>query len=196
MEAFQLHRSTSTATTAFSEIDRRSFFGLAGATMAGWLSKTTVALVLCTSTLLPLGHAQQSGDEAEIRAVLTRETDGWNQFDAKKVASTFTADAIWQNPFGVRLHGAAQIETFLTGLMARPGYRAGKDTAPTQILDLRLTSPTTAAVWSDERIEGLVNDNSGKPMDPRHSYYLKVLVKKDGAWKISDALIMDVVHLK
>src|SRR5271163_3533380 len=89
----------------------------------------TIALLLFAVAFQPFGHAQQTGDEAEIRAVLARETDGWNQFDAKKVASTFTQDAIWQNPFGVRLHGAAEIEAFLTGLMARPGYRAGKDTA-------------------------------------------------------------------
>jgi hypothetical protein len=80
--------------------------------------------------------------------------------------------------------------------MARPGFRAGKSTSPTTILDLRLTSSTTAAVWSDERIEGLVNDYSGNPMQPRHSYYLKVLVKRQGVWKISDAMIMDIVHPK
>ena len=137
---------------------------------------------------------QQSGDDAAVRAVLERETEGWNKFDALQVASTFTADAIWQNPFGVRLHGRPEILKFLTDLLARPGYRAGTSTAPTKILDLRFTSPTTAAVWSDERIEGLGNDNSGYPMQPRHSYYLKVLVKQAGEWKISDALIMDIVH--
>ena len=142
------------------------------------------------------GAQQQSSDDAAIRAVLARETDGWNKFDAGQVASTFTTDAIWQNPFGVRLHGQAEILKFLTDLLARPGYRAGTSTAPTKILDLRLTSPTTAAVWSDEKIEGLVNDNSGHPMQPRHSYYLKVLVKQAGEWKISDALIMDIVHLQ
>ena len=141
-------------------------------------------------------YCQKPSDEAAIRTVLARETEGWDKFDAHEVASTFTEDAIWQNPFGVRLHGSKEIEKFLSGLMAGPGYRAGKDTSPTTILDLRITSPTTAAVWSDERIEGLVNDNSGVPMQPRHSYYLKVLVKKAGIWKISDALIMDVVHLK
>ena len=51
-------------------------------------------------------------------------------------------------------------------------------------------------MWSDEKIEGLVNDISGHPMQPRHSYYLKVLVKQGGEWKISDALIMDIVHPK
>jgi uncharacterized protein (TIGR02246 family) len=140
--------------------------------------------------------AQHPTDEAAIRAVITRETEGWDKFDPKEVASTFTEDAIWQNPFGVRLHGSAEIEKFLADLLARPGFRAGKSTSPTKILDLRLTSSTTAAVWSDERIEGLVNDYSGNPMQPRHSYYLKVLVKKEGVWKISDAMIMDIVHPK
>ena len=146
--------------------------------------------------LLPGAHGQPPSDEAAIRSVLARETEGWNNFNPKQIASTFTDEAIWQNPFGVRLHGNKDIEKFLTDLLARPGYRAGKSTTPTTILDLRLTSPTTAAVWSDERIEGLVNDSSGNPMPPRHSYYLKLLVKKNGAWKISDALIMDVIHPK
>jgi uncharacterized protein (TIGR02246 family) len=146
--------------------------------------------------LAPVARAQQSPDEAAVRAVIARETDGWDKFDSKQVASVFTEDAVWQNPFGVRLHGRAEIEKFLTDLMARPGYRAGKDTSPTKILDLRLTSPTTAAVWSDEKSEGQTNDVSGNPMQPRHSYYLEVLVKRDGSWKITDALIMDIIHLK
>jgi hypothetical protein len=136
---------------------------------------------------LQTARAQQSTDEAAIRAVLAREMGGWDTFDPKLVVS---------NPFGVRIHGKADLEKFLTDLLARPGYRAGKSTVPAKILDLRLTSPTTAVVWSDERIEGLVNDFSGHPMDPRHSYYLEVLVKKDGEWKISDSLIMDIVHPK
>jgi uncharacterized protein (TIGR02246 family) len=155
-----------------------------------------VLSVAIFALVLQSAHAQQPTDDAAIRAVLVRETEGWDKFDPKQVASTFTEDAIWQNPFGVRLHGSAEVEKFLTDLMARPGFRAGKSTSPTTILDLRLTSSTTAAVWSDERIEGLVNDYSGNPMQPRHSYYLKVLVKRQGVWKISDAMIMDIVHPK
>jgi uncharacterized protein (TIGR02246 family) len=146
--------------------------------------------------VMPPARAQQPADEAAVRAVIARETEGWDKFDSKQVASAFTEDAVWQNPFGVRLHGRAEVEKFLTELMARPGYRAGKDTSPTKILDLRITSPTTAAVWSDEQSEGQTNDISGNPMQPRHSYYLEVLVKKDGVWKISDATIMDIIHLK
>ncbi len=151
-----------------------------------------VTLVLALETC----HAQQSADEAAIRAVLAREMEGWDKFDPKEVVSAYTQDLIWQNPFGVRIHGSVEMEKFLTDLLARPGSRAGKSTVPVKILDLHLTSPTTAVVWSDERIDGLVNDFSGKPMDPRHSYYLKVLVKRDGGWKISDTMIMDIVHPK
>ena len=158
--------------------------------------KTLPILLAALLLALPAAHPQQSTDEAAISAVLAREQEGWDKFDPKEVVSTYTDDIIWQNPFGVRIHGIADMEKFLTNLLARPGFRAGKSTVPTKILDLRLTSPTTAVVWSDEQITGLVNDFSGNPMQPRHSYYLKVLVKKDGAWKISDALIMDIVHPK
>jgi uncharacterized protein (TIGR02246 family) len=155
-----------------------------------------VLSVAILALALQPAHAQQATDEAAIRAVLAREAEGWNKFDPKQVASIFTEDVIWQNPFGVRLHGKAELEKFLTDLLARPGFRAGKSTSPVTILDLRLTSPTTAAVWSDERIEGVVNDFSGNPMPPRHSYYLEVLVKQDGVWKISDAMVMDIIHPK
>ena len=159
--------------------------------------RPSLALSLALLSLaLPAARGQQPSDETAIRTVLAHETEGWNTFNVKEVVSTFTDDAIWQNPFGVRLHGNKDLEKFLTDLFARPGYRAGTSTTPRTILDLRLTSATTAAVWSDERIEGLVNDLSGNPMQPRHSYYLELLVKKDGAWKVSDALVMDVVHPK
>jgi uncharacterized protein (TIGR02246 family) len=157
--------------------------------------RMTLALTML-GFLAAVAQAQQPSDEAAVRAVIARETEGWDKFDSKAVASLFTDDAVWQNPFGVRLHGRTEIEKFLTNLMARPGYRAGKDTSPTKILDLRLTSPTTAAVWSDEQSQGQTNDISGNPMQPRHSYYLEVLVKEGGSWKISDAMIMDIVHLK
>ena len=151
-----------------------------------------IVMLLLVIAVQPVTHAQQAGDEAQIRAVLARETEGWDQFDAKKVASTFTADAVWQNPFGVRLHGAAEIEKFLTGLMSRPGYRAGKDTAPTTILDLRITSPTTAAVWSDERIEGLVNDVSGPP-DGAASFVLPEGAGEEGR-RVEDQRCADYGH--
>jgi hypothetical protein len=109
------------------------------------------------------------------------------------VASTFTSDAIWQNPFGVRLHGSIELEKFLNELFQRPGYRSAKETSAPKILDLRFPSPNVAIVWSDESSEGQIDDATGKPMLPRHSYYMEVLVREDGVWRISDSIIMDVL---
>ena len=63
--------------------------------------------------------------------------------------------------------------------MNRPGFRAGKSTTPWKILDVRILSPTSAAVWSDERIEGVVPGTNAAPIPLRHSYYLEALTKRD-----------------
>ena len=136
----------------------------------------------------------QNSDEAAVRAVAARETAAWLKYDPKQIASLYTADAIWQNPFGVRLHGSAELEKFLTRLFARPGYRAGKDTEQAKILDVRFPSPTVAVVWSDESSQGQIDDDTGKPMHPRHTWYMQVMVKKDGVWKISENLIAEEVQ--
>ena len=77
--------------------------------------------------VLPYAHGQRpSSEEAAIRSVFARETNVWNTFNAMEVTSTYTEDVIWQNPFVVRLHGRKEVETFLTDLLARPGYRRHK----------------------------------------------------------------------
>ena len=133
---------------------------------------------------------------AAVRAVIQAEIQGWQKYDANQVASLYTDDAIWQNPFGVRLHGRAALLKFLTDLMARPEFRAGQSTTPWKILDVRILSPTAATVWSDERIEGVIPAEGKAAIPLRHSYYLEALTKKDGVWKITDFIVMDIVHPK
>jgi uncharacterized protein (TIGR02246 family) len=135
--------------------------------------------------------ASDTGEEAAVRALVLHETDGWNKFDAAQVASCYTEDTTWQNPFGVRIHSRAELQKFLTNLFQRPGYRSAKDTVPPHITDIRILSPTSAVVWSEEKGEGQIDDATGKLMKPRYSHYLEVLIKKDGAWLISDSIIMD-----
>jgi uncharacterized protein (TIGR02246 family) len=146
---------------------------------------------------LGLGARADAADSAEdaVRAVVAGETAAWAKYDAKAVASFYTSDALWQNPFGVRLQGAAQLEKFLNRLFARAGYRSAKDTNPAKVTDLRFASPTVAVVWSEESSAGQIDDATGKPMAPRHSHYIEVLVKTDAGWKISDGMIMDELQL-
>lgn len=161
--------------------------------MTNVFRKVTVVAVglLCMTAA---GVAQTGGldaDAADVRTVVLHEIDGWMKFDAGQVASCYSVDTTWQNPFGVRIHSRAQLEKFLTNLFHRPGYRSAKDTSPARITDIHMLSPTTAAVWEEEKSEGQVDDATGKPMKPRYSHYLEVLTKRDGAWLISDSIIMD-----
>jgi len=135
--------------------------------------------------------ASAAGDEAAVRAVWTHEMEGWQKFDHAQVASCFTVDTTWQNPFGVRLHSRADLDKFLTNLFERPGYRSAKETAAPHITDIHILSPTSAVVWSEEKSEGQIDDATGKPMKPRYSHYLEVLTKKGDTWLISDSIIMD-----
>jgi len=159
--------------------------------MSHRLIASSLAVILSLS-LSGAPTAAQS-DEAAVRAVALSEADGWAKFDAHQIASAFTDDAIWQNPFGVRLHGRTDIDKFLNRLFARPGYRAAKDTKQDTITDIRLISPSTAVVWSEESSQGEIDERTGKPMAPRHSRYLEVFVKRDGVWKICDSMIMDEI---
>ncbi len=132
-----------------------------------------------------------AGDEAAVRALVLHEVDGWSKFDPAQVAACHTLDTTWQNPFGVRIHSRAALEKFLTNLFQRPGYRSAKETIAPRITDIHILSPTSAVVLSEEKSEGQIDDATGKPMKPRYSHTLEVLVKKDGAWLISDSIIMD-----
>jgi uncharacterized protein (TIGR02246 family) len=153
-----------------------------------------IAVVLAALSISFAAAAQSTepgGEEAAVRAVTAREIDGWAKFDAVQVAACYTADTTWQNPFGVRIHSRATLQNFLTNLFQRPGYRSAKDTTAPHITDVRILSPTSAVVWSEEKSEGQIDDATGKPMAPRYSHYLEVFVKKDGAWLVSDSIIMD-----
>ena len=159
------------------------------------MSLQSKALIGFVAILLFIrANAQAVGsDEDAVRAAIAKEIAAWNNYDPHQIASLYTSDATWQNPFGVRLHSSAELEKFLTKLFQSPGYRAAKDTEQAKIIDLHFPSPTVAVVWSDESSKGQIDDATGRPMHPRHSYYLEVLVKRDEGWKISECMIMDLI---
>ncbi len=151
-----------------------------------------LAIALAAFSMAAAAPAQSANaDEAAVRAVIQHELEGWGKFDPAAVASCYTVDTLWQNPFGVRIKSRAALEKFLTNLFQRPGYRSAKDTEAPHITDLHILSPTTAVVWSEEKSAGQIDDATGKPMLPRYSHYLEVLTKTGGAWLISDSIIMD-----
>jgi uncharacterized protein (TIGR02246 family) len=71
--------------------------------------------------LLAAGARVQAAiiDENAVRAVFAQETEAWRKHDAKGVSSLYTVDAVWQNPFGVRLKSSAALEKFLMKLLVK-----------------------------------------------------------------------------
>jgi uncharacterized protein (TIGR02246 family) len=127
--------------------------------------------------------------EEEVRAVLARNAEGWDKFDADEIAGTYAKDATWQNPFGVRLEGPEQIKAFLNRLFARPGFRSAKDTAPLKLQKIRFLGTDVAVAWSEESSTGQIE--GGKPIGDRHSHYLQILHRTPSGWLITDDMIMD-----
>jgi uncharacterized protein (TIGR02246 family) len=127
--------------------------------------------------------------ETAVRALISRNIEGWAKFDPAEIAGTYSVDATWQNPFGVRITGPVRLEQFLKRLFARPGFRAAKDTSPPAIQQVRLLGPDAAAVWSEESSAGQIEN--GKPLGPRHSHYLQVVHRTPHGWLITDDMIMD-----
>ena len=146
--------------------------------------------VACAALVLFAGVAH-ADDVADVRASLDALAASWAAFDSAGVAGHYTDDAIWQNPFGVRIKGPLRLKAFLDNLFSRPGYRSGKDVAPATVTDVRIISPGVAAAWTLEVSRGQIDDATGKPMGERRSHYLEVLVKRDGRWMITDDMIMD-----
>jgi uncharacterized protein (TIGR02246 family) len=144
----------------------------------------------CAALLLTAGAAR-ADDSADVRASVEALIGSWAAFDSAGVASHYTDDAIWQNPFGVRLRGTRELKAFLDNLFRRPGYRSGKDVAPAKVTDIRIVAPGVATAWTLEVSRGEIDDSTGKPMAERRSHYLEVLVKRDGRWLITDDMIMD-----
>jgi uncharacterized protein (TIGR02246 family) len=145
--------------------------------------------ILAGLAALALAAPAWADDIADVRAVVQTEIRLFATYDAPLAAKVYAPDVIWQNPFGVRIHGEAELERFLTKLFARPGFRSGKDEAPPVITDVRILARDTAVVWSEESSSGQVED--GKPIGPRKSHYLEVLKKRHGVWRITDEQIMD-----
>jgi uncharacterized protein (TIGR02246 family) len=159
------------------------------------MSVQSKALIGFVTILVSIAAGAQAvaSDADAVRSAIRKEIAAWSNYDAHQIASLYTSDATWQNPFGARVHSSAELEKVLTMLFQRPAYRAAKDTEEAKIIDLHFPSPTVAVVWSDESSKGQIDDETGRPMHPRHSYYLEVLVKRDEGWKISECMIMDLI---
>jgi len=149
----------------------------------GWPGVVFLAMLILTASVV------RADAKADVLAVLNREEDGYNSYDAKGVAGLFATDADWWNPFGVHLAGRSEIEAFLTRLFARPAYRSAKNTSQI-VFEIKFLNADVAVAHGYEESAGQI-DEAGKKMAARKSHYLEVLARTDGRWLIASEMIMD-----
>jgi uncharacterized protein (TIGR02246 family) len=124
--------------------------------------------------------ASRAKEEEAIRQVLAQFEQAFDKRDAKIYAKSFVEDADWENAFGSREKGRANIEKRLTGV-----YQMFQQ-AKQQIVELRIRFITSdvAVADVDREIVGSVSAGGDKNLPPRKVRTTHIFRKKKGIWLV------------
>jgi len=126
-------------------------------------------------------HAAAPGqDEAEIRAVATRQGETWSRHDAKAYAALFTEDCDVVNVVGWWWKGRAELERKLTAAFR---FVFKESTLSIGEVEVRFLSPDIALAHVRWSMVG-ARTPSGIP-EPREGIQTLVFTKRTGHWLIS-----------
>jgi len=137
---------------------------------------------LVVAFLLPISifAADQSADEAAIRALEARQPEAWNHHDAKAYASLFTDVGDCVNIVGWWWKGRAEIEKKLTDAYV---YVFKESTLTITNVDIRLLTSDVAVAHVRWTLTG-ARTPSGLPV-PQQGIQTHVLQKQNGQWLIA-----------
>ena len=150
-------------------------------TTACLFAVTTVAIV---SFIAPAVFGQElnsrAKDEEAIRQVLARFEEAFEKRDARIYALQFVEDADWENAFGSREKGRANIEKRLAGV-----YKMFQQ-AKQQIVELRVRFITSdvAVADVDREIFGQMSADGVRKLPPRKVRTTHIFKKKKGIWRV------------
>lgn len=139
----------------------------------------TASLFLLFSAAVVLA-SDQKNDEESILEILDRFEEAFEKRDAKLYASNFSEDAVWENAFGGREEGRANIEARLAGV-----YRMFQQ-ADQEIIErrVRFIGEDVAVAVLTKDIQGQRSTKSEVELPPRRVRNTSVLRKQDGEWKV------------
>jgi uncharacterized protein (TIGR02246 family) len=136
-------------------------------------------------TALTMTHttpvAAQASDEAEIRAVATRQGDTWSSHDAKGYAALFTEDCDVVNVLGWWWKGRSEVESKLTAAFAFV-FRESKLTITD--VQVRFLKPDVAIAHAHWTMTGAKNPTGGAP-EPGAGIQTLVFTRAAGHWLIA-----------
>lgn len=118
-------------------------------------------------------------EEAAIHRILDRFKEAFERRDAEIYAANFSEDADWENAFGGRARGRAQIREFIANV-----YPLFRDSTQ-RVVDVRINrvAPDVFVVDVVRELTGIVNA-SGKPVPDRRVRTTQVLRAEQGEWEV------------
>lgn len=147
-----------------------------------------ILATLAIAAGLAFGQAGSASDQAAIRAIVDHWRQTWDRFDASALAGDYTEDADWQNAFGVRKKGNAEIVAFVSAVVKRP-MNQGRHTT-WKDPEIRFVRPDVAIVYRDYQTGGN-RTADGKDAPERRTHSTWILVKDAGKWRIASQVISD-----
>ena len=170
-------RSENTGQSTYSGVDIGDAISETDA-MKQLISKALVFVLVFLT--MPILAADQSADEAAIRALEARQPEAWNAHDAKAYASLFTENGDIVNVVGWWWKGRAEIEKKLTDAYA---YVFKESTLTITNVDIRFLTPDIAIAHVAWTMKG-ARTPSGIPT-PQQGLQTHVLQKQNGQWLIA-----------
>ncbi|MCA1602299.1 MAG: SgcJ/EcaC family oxidoreductase [Acidobacteria bacterium] len=145
--------------------------------------RTFLPLVMLLIAAIPCGAQTARGsakDEAAIRQVLAQFEQAFEKRDAKIYAANFAEDADWENAFGSREKGRANIEQRLAGVykMFQQANQTIKETR------ISFVTPNVAVADVDREIVGQVSDAGDRKLPPRRVRTTHVFRKDKRKWQV------------
>lgn len=131
-------------------------------------------------SVAPLVAADQSADEAAIRALEARQPEAWNKHDAKAYASLFTEHGDCVNVVGWWWKGRAEIEQKLTAAYV---YVFKESVLTITDVDIRFLTSDVAVAHVRWTMTG-ARTPAGIPV-PQQGLQTHVVQKQNGQWLIA-----------
>jgi len=121
-----------------------------------------------------------SKEEKAIRQVLAQFEQAFEKRDARIYAMNFAEDANWENAFGSREKGRANIEKRLRGVYQM--FQGGNQTI--KEIRIRFITHSVAVADIDREIAGQVSAERDRKLPPRRVRTTHVFKKEKGNWQV------------
>ena len=132
-----------------------------------------------------IGSPVAAADEAEIRAILDRQTDAWNRHDMDAFVADAMPDVDWINVVGMHWKGREAV--MKAHAVLHKGMFANSRMLTPEITMMREIAPNVIVETHVNRIEGVGALPSGAVYPDSGNLITLVFVKTQAGWRIAHA---------